>query len=1162
MTITKWRAIPTVPPIEPGTYNMLDALSENLRKAQSAINTIQSTSYSGLISVGAGPGLTAVTTNGVAVISPGTELAGLAGLSTTGFVQRTGTGQYITVPVPGGGAPGRAQAGVPTDVQPFGYLHENLTTGDLYASHPVPVPAIPTVVNFSTAGTAFVATPTNHYELTMPFTPTAGNLVIIGTFNNTYTTAPTGWTVVHQGAGAFTNSTWYAKIWRSSDPLTNIVWPDGSSVLLNVWEVKGAGNGTVVSAFDGGSTTGATTGTPFSGFSGFYTAVANELSLGIATTQSTSDPPVTLDVSWTQDSIGTGQNTAAHKLINALGAQVTMTQNSQGFLTNRSLSAITLKPGITTSNYAGWNFIGPVKSYNNGTFVDSQLKTLSFTGSGVTAGSDGAGNVVVGISQSSSSVATSYKGTLLESQTKSINYATGVTASTDGLGNITINSTTLYGTGAPSSSVTPSVDGTPTTNTVTGSASPTITFTSAATRVAVLYLGIEQNPAVVVNTVTSPHLTWTRRAQAGPTQGDRAKDEIEVWWAPVSTAVTSEVVTVTCSATPDNVSLAVVVVQNVGDITNPWDPNASLPSISTNVGPGGSATPAPVFSTTNGYALAIAASYNDVARTETSVWSSLFAANTGAGSNWSYLTGWNNSYSTAQTSVTASLTSGDTGIHVRLVDVLTGYRGASPTEGSIYYDTGTTPYTGYTYHTGTWHQVGSSSGGGVTFQSAGSTLGTATTINITGAGAAASFASGVGTINVTGGGSSGSAPPTLISKHTFGAGETTFTFASIPATYEDLELVFVGGSTNATATNFAVTINGLTTAIYDQQRAYWSNSTGGSSSTDNTQGANSWASFAAPGSAGGASTGTAVRIRLFDYQNTTFGKEGEAFGRQQIDTVPGGAFLIQSAIQARTTAAITSITITIPAGAFTAGSTVKLFGIGVSQASGLNVPQTTPDLVYLWDVAANNLKASSGYTMMSMKNSCPWNSDFTFYPTTAGQGITVDAATLNGYPVVSSSGASTARYTVNLTSAYIAHNTTVFALVKMSAFTNAPALFSGNTNALEFRFDSTGHPQLLKSFVAAAGTSTTALATSTWTQCNATYNDSTGAYAFRVAKAAAGSGTNVQGITAPISSLLYNAASGGEDFSGSLAFLAIYNRVLTAGEITAIEGYITNTYGV
>ena len=223
----------------------------------------------------------------------------------------------------------------------------------------------------------------------------------------------------------------------------------------------------------------------------------------------------------------------------------------------------------------------------------------------------------------------------------------------------------------------------------------------------------------------------------------------------------------------------------------------------------------------------------------------------------------------------------------------------------------------------------------VNVQASGVALGVAATLNFTGAGVSTSFAAGTATVTIAGGGG-GSSPSNLIAKHTFGTGETSYTFSGIPATFEDLEFVFVGESTNATAVNATVTINGLSTAIYDQQRAYWSNSSGGSSSTDNTQGGTSWAALASPGSStGGANTASFIRLRFFDYQNTSYFKMAESFGRQQIDAVPGGAFLVIGAHQARTTAAVTSITITMPSGAFTAGSTVSLLGIGGTGTSGV-----------------------------------------------------------------------------------------------------------------------------------------------------------------------------------------------------------------------------------
>jgi hypothetical protein len=189
------------------------------------------------------------------------------------------------------------------------------------------------------------------------------------------------------------------------------------------------------------------------------------------------------------------------------------------------------------------------------------------------------------------------------------------------------------------------------------------------------------------------------------------------------------------------------------------------------------------------------------------------------------------------------------------------------------------------------------------------------------------------TVSIPGGGGGGG-QTNLISKHTCGVGETTFTFSSIPATYEDIELVIVGRTTAVATLVPNVTINGLSTAIYDLQRFFFD--TGSVSGNDQNLAATSWNTF--PGLAYSTQTAnmaSALRLRLFDYQNTTFFKQGEFFGRQQQDTVTGGSFAVGGVVQAQTTAAITSITITLPSSAFVAGTTFSLLGIGGSPAGGL-----------------------------------------------------------------------------------------------------------------------------------------------------------------------------------------------------------------------------------
>ena len=393
MTITQWRAIPTVPPSPGGTYNTLDALSENLRKAQSAINTLQSATYSGVLGVNAGTGLVANTVSGVTTISPGAELAGLAGLSTTGILQRTGTGAYTTTSLGQlGGAPGRAQAGVPVDTQNYGYIHENLNNGDIYVSHTVPTSSSPVVVHKTTTR---INTNGAGTTLTLPFTPTPGNLVVIGgdALSSVQVPVVPSFTTMYAQTVFFDYPVWLARVWQAGDS-NSIPFAAGIGLAWWAWEISGAGSGTVSSAFDVGDSAG-TNGFSISGFS-VASSVANELALCFTSSASITDLNIGLDATWTLDeAAGTG-SASGHKVVGAAGQTLTATQTSNNGNTNRFISAIMLKPGIVTTQQ-GWSLLGPVSSYVNGTLVDSQLKSLRFTGSAISAATDGFGNITVSI---------------------------------------------------------------------------------------------------------------------------------------------------------------------------------------------------------------------------------------------------------------------------------------------------------------------------------------------------------------------------------------------------------------------------------------------------------------------------------------------------------------------------------------------------------------------------------------------------------------------------------------------------------------------------------------------------------------------------------------------------------------------------------------------
>jgi len=106
---------------------------------------------------------------------------------------------------------------------------------------------------------------------------------------------------------------------------------------------------------------------------------------------------------------------------------------------------------------------------------------------------------------------------------------------------------------------------------------------------------------------------------------------------------------------------------------------------------------------------------------------------------------------------------------------------------------------------------------------------------------------------------------------------------------------------------------------------------------------------------------------------------------------------------------------------------------------------------------------------------------------------------------------------------------------------------------------------LTKTSIANIATASVSWTAGTAFQANATYNATTGAFAFRQARSPAGSGTTTTAagnastttfIGCDISTAL------GLLNSASLAEVIVYNRVLTAGEITNVETYLNTKWGV
>ena len=232
-----------------------------------------------------------------------------------------------------------------------------------------------------------------------------------------------------------------------------------------------------------------------------------------------------------------------------------------------------------------------------------------------------------------------------------------------------------------------------------------------------------------------------------------------------------------------------------------------------------------------------------------------------------------------------------------------------------------------------------------------------------------------------------------------------------------------------------------------------------------------------------------------------------------------------------------------------------LSGTGGSSAA-TPVPLTVPDLMFWWKADALNI--TSGNSMLGMQNfSTALQSIFVG---TGGSAAVANSA-LNGLPAITMPGASGGRYALS-NAGFNLGQVSVFAVIKPTSFSSPNTIICGGTGAFQFRVETSGDLGMLKAAVAAIGTSSSALTASTWVQVNGTYNSSTGAYAFRSARSANGSGTSVQSISANTNGIGWNSGTAGEDFTGQFAELLVFARVLTSTEITEIETYLNGKWGV
>lgn len=137
----------------------------------------------------------------------------------------------------------------------------------------------------------------------------------------------------------------------------------------------------------------------------------------------------------------------------------------------------------------------------------------------------------------------------------------------------------------------------------------------------------------------------------------------------------------------------------------------------------------------------------------------------------------------------------------------------------------------------------------------------------------------------------------------------------------------------------------------------------------------------------------------------------------------------------------------------------------------------------------------------------------------------------------------------------------VFAVVKETV---GESLLGSNSTGFNYQLGAT--QAITKACTTAIATSNTSIIGS-WVQINAYLDNNVpfaNPWAFRLNRAADGSGTTGTTVIPPATGLGGNGCSAGalEMYSGQIAEFLLYNRVLSSTEITTVETYLNSRYGL
>lgn len=228
------------------------------------------------------------------------------------------------------------------------------------------------------------------------------------------------------------------------------------------------------------------------------------------------------------------------------------------------------------------------------------------------------------------------------------------------------------------------------------------------------------------------------------------------------------------------------------------------------------------------------------------------------------------------------------------------------------------------------------------------------------------------------------------------------------------------------------------------------------------------------------------------------------------------------------------------------------------------VPATIPDLIH-WFASDNiNVTASSG-TISRLLDRTPWATGV--FASFATGNATIAATPLNGLPLLAWGGASGYPMVAGFEFPTAA---TIFAVIRPATTTGGQAILGCTVSSgISFYLEAasgTGRIAIVKSGVSTIGTATNAWAAGTAFQCNVTYVASTGAFAFRQARTANGSGTGTVGAGPGVATNLFasdsNTGTAPLGANTGIAETIAYSRLLTSTEITNVENYLFAKWGV